>query len=269
MRFCGTRGGSPFVNVARPVSTGKIGATAYECPKDFVACSTATSLENTICVNKSKTADCPITFAKFVTVADAAATYSDTAYTVQEVDKEYKFVTSKTKGDNLPLTSFKIEEKPCLNNKDTSRATTSTFYPLENDRNAANCSIVDQFNERYDTRYVNMGIKVSEYDVQDESGVLDDLEDLPNYSKYVTSTAKKNVKYTFWSRSTISWKLECDATHSRDSVVAAAAFEKEKESLHEDTVIIFSAIGYVIGFIVSTVIFVVYFVGTWKRRDQT
>ena len=31
-----------------------------------------------------------------------------------------------------------------------------------------------------------MGLSISEYDVQEESKVLDTLESLPNYSEYVT-----------------------------------------------------------------------------------
>ena len=70
-----------------------------------------------------------------------------------------------------------------------------------------------------------MGLRISEEDVQDESGVLDTLEDMPNYAQYVTSAAKDNIEYGFWSRSTIPFSLECETTHSRDAVVDAAAFE--------------------------------------------
>lgn len=77
------------------------------------------------------------------------------------------------------------------------------FYPLENDRLIEDCREVEQFSEKYDTRYIEMGIKISEYDVQEESGVLDTLEDLPNYSMYVTDSNKKNVEYSFWMRPAI------------------------------------------------------------------
>ena len=95
MRFCGTRGGSSFVNAVRPKPTGKIGNNAYACPSGFEACSPATSLNNTVCVSKSadKTKVCPITFMKFVEKSDK--TYlNDTKYTVHEVDSENVFVTS-------------------------------------------------------------------------------------------------------------------------------------------------------------------------------
>ena len=72
-------------------------------------CSSATSNSNTLCVATSKKAECPITFAKFIKTTDKAK-YADTAkYKVQKVDTEHEFVTSKVVGDNLPLTSFKVE----------------------------------------------------------------------------------------------------------------------------------------------------------------
>lgn len=97
-------------------------------------------MENTICVSSAKkSTDCPITLAKFVKTGDySSAKYPSSDYTVQDVE-DYKFITSTTKGDNLPLTSFKIESKPCLDKNDTSKATNAVFYPLEIDRLKQDC----------------------------------------------------------------------------------------------------------------------------------
>ena len=38
------------------------------------------------------------------------------------------------------------------------------------------CVNVEQFNEKYDSRYTSMGIEISEYEVQKESKVLKKLE---------------------------------------------------------------------------------------------
>lgn len=111
-----------------------------------------------------------------------------------------------------------------------------------------------QFNERYDTRYVNMGLSISEYDVQDESKVLDTLEDLPNFSMYVTESTKKNIDYGFWSRATIPWSLDCEEEHPREKVINAAIFEKEKEPLNETAVIVLSAIAYGAGFLATLIL---------------
>jgi len=84
-------------------------------------------------------------------------------------------VTSTVKGDNLPLTSFKIETKPCLDDRDTSKAITAQFYPLEGDRHKSDCRTIDQFEEEFDSRYISLGAEISEYDVQKESKVLKTL----------------------------------------------------------------------------------------------
>lgn len=128
------------------------------------------------------------------------------------------------------------------------------FYPLEVDRLKPDCQVLDQFNERYDTRYVDLGLEITEYDVQDESGVLDTLESLPNFSLYVTDSIKKNIEYGFWSRSTIPWSLECELEHPREKVVNAANFEKEKEPLNEVLVITLSAIAYGFGTLITFVV---------------
>ena len=53
---------------------------------------------------------------------------------------------------------------------------------------------------------------MSEYDVQNDSGVLDFLKQMPLYSKYVgddVEQRKKDIEYKMWARPTIPWKLEC------------------------------------------------------------
>ena len=117
----------------------------------------------------------------------------------------------------------------------------------------------------FDSRYVDQGNRITEYDVQEESKVLDTLESLPNYSLYLSDTNKKNVEYGFWTRSAISWSLECEETHSRDSVVEAALFEKEKAPLNETGVIVVSAIAYGLGFLVTAVFFMCFAIGKCSR----
>ena len=63
-----------------------------------------------------------------------------------------------------------------------------------------------------DPRYYWTGGVVSEYDVQNDSGVLDFLKQMPLYSKYVgddVEQRKKDIEYKMWARPTIPWKLEC------------------------------------------------------------
>lgn len=97
--------------------------------------------------------------------------------------------------------------------------------------------------------------------------MLDKLEDLANYSMYVTDQNKKNIEYGFWVRPTISWSIECELEHSRDSVVEAAIFEKEKEPLNETAVIVQEAIMYGVGFLVALVMTGCFVRGNCNKRD--
>lgn len=133
MRFCGKRSGLPFSKVVRPTASSSKASTAVTCPSGYVACSTETSIDNTVCITAAKKdADCPFTMAKFVSQSDRSTYDNDiNNYKVYAVDEDYVMVTSKTKGDNLPLTTFKIEDKPCLDDRDISISATTQFYPLE------------------------------------------------------------------------------------------------------------------------------------------
>lgn len=51
---------------------------------------------------------------KFVKHSVIAGYNSNQDYTVQKVNDEYDFVTSKNVADNLPVTKFKVESRPCL-----------------------------------------------------------------------------------------------------------------------------------------------------------
>lgn len=215
-RFCGFRSGEPFTEAVRPVPTGKMGQNAYACPEGFVPCSDDTSADNTICEGetKDKSEVCPITMMKFIPKKDESK-YPNSDYTVQSVDETYSFVYSKTKGDSLPLTSFNIENEPCLEPSLTSSGSNEEFYPLEVDQSNSDCVVDEYYGVAYDSRYEDLGLSISEYDVQNESKVLQKLSFLPLYSDYVNEDSKKDNMYTFWARPTISWDLKCDELYPR------------------------------------------------------
>lgn len=73
---------------------------------------------------------------------------------------------------------------------------------------------------------------------------------------------------TFWSRTTIPWKLSCDDKHSRSSVIKAAEFEKDKEPLNAGVVMILLAIAYAFGFIISFATFCMFLFGKWSRGNM-
>ena len=111
----------------------------------------------------------------------------------------------------------------------------------------SDCQTIKQFNQAYDPRYTELSLKISEYDVQMDSGVWDTLRALPLSTKYIDSTAKQNTLYSFWTRPSISWKLECDMQYSRSSIIRSALNEKNKPSLHEGAVMACQIISFLIG----------------------
>lgn len=158
--------------------------------------------------------ECPITFATFVK-ADlySESDYPATDFSVQDVNGDVKFVTSTTRGDNLPLTSFKVEAQPCLDPSQNSDAPTKTHYPLERERIEESCSE----SEAFDPRYYDSGLKITEFEVQKVSGVLETLKELPLSKTYLDDVnEKKDIEYGFWIRPTISWRIECELEHPRD-----------------------------------------------------
>ena len=71
-----------------------------------------------------------------------------------------------------------------MDSSDISKPAATVFYPLEKDIHETDCQIIDQFKEKYDTRYTSMGLEISEYEVQKENKVLSKLEQMPNYALY-------------------------------------------------------------------------------------
>jgi len=114
-----------------------------------------------------------------------------------------------------------------------------------------------------------MGIEANEYDVQEDNKVLAHLESLPNYSSYVSDSSKKSIEYGFWTRPTISWSLECELSHPRENVITATSFYLEKESLGETTVLWVGSIAYGLGFLVTSVVFVLFCIGLCESEFLT
>ena len=193
-------------------------------------------------------------------------------YEIQRVDTEYSLVTSTSKGDNLPLTSFRVEERPCLDHRDTSKTNVTSpsdmlYYPLELDRLGEGCQELSQFGERFDTRYLGMGAMTNEFDVQEENKVLDTLQSLPNYSLYISEDTKKDIKYGFWSRPTISWSLSCEKIYPRSALVAEVDQEMQKEDLEEMKVIWIGSVAYGVGSLATFVVFVLFLTGCFGKEQ--
>ena len=84
---------------------------------------------------------------------------------------------------------------------------------------------------------------------------------MPLFSQYVTESIKEDIHYGFWSRPTIPWKLECETTHSKESVIEAVKLEKDKEALNEVGVIWVEAIAYSGGFTITAITTILFYTG--------
>ena len=71
----------------------------------------------------------------------------------------------------MPLTKTSVEEQPCLNPGKVSEKGQS--YPLEIERNVEFCDIDKAFRVSHDERYIDTAMRISEYELQKDSGVLE------------------------------------------------------------------------------------------------
>ena len=79
----------------------------------------------------------------------------------------------------------------------------------------------------FDQRYKTLDYKVSEYDIQFASGVINILSSRPLSYQYYSPdivTAKRNTFYEFWARPTIGWDLKCD--HNRQAAYKVLFYGK-------------------------------------------
>jgi len=75
-----------------------------------------------------------------------------------------------TDTDNLPLMAFKVEDDPCVKPAQIS-ISNQQFYPLEVERNL-NCTKDTASDQTHDGRFKKLKLRISEYDLQERSGVL-------------------------------------------------------------------------------------------------
>lgn len=109
-RVCGVRAGLPFKDVLRVNQDG-------HCPDGTSPCSLSKSIENQLCYRPEEhDTVCPITSMKIVTQTGIdslrAQGYKVVDYSV--LDGHPTFLAFSKHEDSLPLTSIRIEHKPCF-----------------------------------------------------------------------------------------------------------------------------------------------------------
>jgi len=167
-RICGTRGGDPFVNVTRVEQNGK-------CPKGTMACGRGQSPENTVCYPpEDLMTSCPITDIDIVEEPYAHELYIKGSHLSLPLPESKALVFSKTT-DSLPLTSFKIENAPCLQTEQVSFAKGTETLPNEV-MQAGECQKEPNTGKTLDLRYKAAHIfSMSEKDIMVENNIFDRL----------------------------------------------------------------------------------------------
>ena len=99
----------------------------------------------------------------------------DDTYTVidfQDWNTAQRYLVYSTNStDNLPLTTTMIDREPCLKPSETSSR--SKFFVTELDRAEKCIDENDEFD--YDPRYMEVGNPISEFDLQEEYGIIQSL----------------------------------------------------------------------------------------------
>ena len=129
--------------------------------------------------------------------------------------------------DSLPIQSTKLAEStPCYIPFETQRngISDAEFLETEIDRTINDCT--DVYGYKFDDRYSKIGdYQISEYDLQEGSGVIDLIEDLPNtdnvYGRKVDLKSREDVMFNLYTRPTIPFKLECESSSSRKELASA------------------------------------------------
>ena len=97
-----------------------------------------------------------------------------------------------------------IDREPCLKPSETSAR--SKFFVTELDRAEKCTDENDEF--EYDPRYIEVGNPISEFDLQEEYGIIQSLQRLSYHERSVDYGQKTQDILKFWARPTINWKLE-------------------------------------------------------------
>lgn len=88
-------------------------------------------------------------------------------------------------------------------------------YPIETDFVKGGCTLARTNGYTFDNRYVDLGMTASQYDIQNPSGMIQVLNNMPMSQTYYAYgggivNSKKMAPVFFYGRQTIPWKLECE-----------------------------------------------------------
>lgn len=154
--------------------------------------------------------ECPITDIRFLPATSRATYEPFDWYKIQDINNMI-LVTNK-RSNSLPITGTILEQTPCMISSEVSQTNAGAdFYPLEVSRENI-CPPEQVTSLQFDPRYINAGMSVTEFDLQQTSGVLTTLRELPLYTRYVPNDtfSKKQIQNIFYRRPTLSWDPKCE-----------------------------------------------------------
>lgn len=155
-RVCGTYGGDAFINVTRP------DASTMECPKGTQACQSNTVANETLCYAPEDLAlKCPITDIQIVE-SSAVSGYIAIGYTAKAFNETSSLVYSKTV-PQLPPTTIRVEQEPCMDAFEQSNSPGELFYLPEMMRSG--CTEEVNTGLVYDSRFTVSGLYTDLYTV--------------------------------------------------------------------------------------------------------
>lgn len=175
--FCGEVSSVSFMDAKR------VDSVTEECPSGTLPCSLATSAENTICMEPTKSQkqqeysesdDCPIVdmflLQKWSDVEEFMNnTYDWTAtknVSNYEDDNELWLIYTKNATDSLPVSSTKVSTTPCIDPFARIGGVRS-FYPTEIDRNTPLCAMDEHLFVVEDSRYTSLDFEISDLDLME------------------------------------------------------------------------------------------------------
>ena len=109
----------------------------------------------------------------------------------------------------MPLLTFRMEtQQPCLIPSQSNRTTVP--YPTEKDRGQGICSKINGI--QTDNGYMKLeGYTIGEFELREDTGVLDILQDQPIHEQYINRTeiVRKREVLSVYARPTIEIKPSC------------------------------------------------------------
>jgi len=112
--------------------------------------------------------------------------------------------------DGLPVMKYRTEVRMC--SQDDQRQTFNTCYYSHEKRKYTQCSKDPNNQQTYDDRYQDSAMRVSQYNLYNEGGVINKLVQQTNYVRkcpnYVNTMSSN--QYPLWTRANIKWSLECE-----------------------------------------------------------